>query len=116
MEPRHDGPWEHRSAPLGREQEELLVRYGLPGQHLSELAIGLDAFEALMMQRDLSMVKRIDARAERKAFYRHRFQDDPTALVAWRFARSPRTPAKKVKAEGVLPALPPGSGSADPLP
>jgi len=92
------------------------VRYGLPGQHLSELAIGLDAFEALMMQRDLSMVKRIDARAERKAFYRHRFQDDPTALVAWRFARSPRTPAKKVKAEGVLPALPPGSGSADPLP
>jgi len=83
------------------------------------------------MQRDLSMVKRIDARAELKkvghelvrvadelgAFYRHRFQNDPTALTAWRYARSPRTPAKKpvekVKDAGVLPALPPGSGSVD---
>jgi len=95
------------------------VRYRLPADHLGELAIGLDAFEALMMQRDLSMVKRIDTRAERKAFNRHRFQDDPTALVAWRFARSPRTPAKKpvekVKDAGVLPALPPGSGSTDPM-
>jgi len=118
---------------LGREQEELLVRHGLPAAHLGELAVGLDAFEARLIERDLTLVKRIDARAELKqvgrdlarvadelgAFNRHRFQDDPVALSAWRFARSPRTPARKVaepvKEENGLPALPPGSGSSGTL-
>jgi len=42
------------------------VRYGLPAQHLSELAIGLDAFEALMMPRDPSIVTGTVALAELK--------------------------------------------------
>lgn len=103
---------------LGREQEELLVRHGLPATHLGELAIGLDAFEALLMERSLVVVRRIEARARLKqvgrdlvravdelgAFNRHRFLDNPSALVAWRHARAPRTPARKATGEEGGPA------------
>jgi hypothetical protein len=115
---------------LGREHEALLVRRGLPEQHLDELDAGFQAFAALLNRRDDAAVARIGARSELSqlgrelsrvadqigAFLRHQYRNDPAALVAWEFARATHGRKKKVAAQpanGSAPQAPP-LGAGDP--
>jgi hypothetical protein len=114
---------------LGREQEELLLRHGLPVDHLDQLTSGLEQFVGLLGRRDEVKVARIDAGSQLKqlgrdlvraadeigAFNRHRYRKDPAALVAWRHARKLPKSARQAVSQagpqvgnGALPALPPG--------
>jgi hypothetical protein len=112
---------------LGREHEALLVRPGLPAEHLDGLDAGFQAFAALLNRRDDAAVARIGARSELSqlgrelsraadqigAFLRHQYRNDPAALVAWEFARATHGRKKKpAAAPAALPpqqALPPGA-------
>jgi hypothetical protein len=118
---------------LGREQEELLVRHGLPADHLDRLTSKLGTFSGLLGRRDEVKVARIDAGSQLKqlagelvrvadeigAFNRFRYQNDPAALVAWRHARKLPKSARQVVppvvpqvGNGALRALPPGQSDS----
>ncbi len=108
-----------------REQEELLLKYGLASGHLDTLATRLDAFEALVVRRVAATEARVastgalrDLRRDLLAIVdqlgainQHRFQGDEQALSAWLYARHPGLALKKVarNAPAEPLSLPPGS-------
>jgi hypothetical protein len=134
---RYPGPKQNQHEFLGgarlavetaREREELLVKFGLPAEHLAELAAGLDEFAGFLSRRNEAGRSSVAARAELRAvtkeilsvvrqlhsINRFRFRQDPAALAAWSTSADirvgPRKPAVTTQGEAPL-ALPPGPGA-----
>jgi len=108
------------------EREELLVKFGLPDDHLESLTTELNEFERLLGRRDEAGQSKVAALQELRrivrelrtvvmqlhSMIRFRFRNDDGALRAWVTAADIRIgPRKRPAVEGGTPAtltLPPG--------
>jgi len=116
-----------------RGQQELLVKYGLPEEHLDQVSRDLDEFAGLLAKRNEAGRSKVSARAALRqvageilvvirqlhVINRFRYREDPAALAAWTTSADigvgPRRKAEIPAGEAPL-ALPagedPGSRSA----
>jgi len=109
------------------EQEELLVRYGLPAEQLVQLSAGLDRFAGLLGKREAASRSHVGDRQQLRTLARdlklvvdqmhtinrYRFRKDRALMAMWQAARDLRVGFRKPEpaepASVSLLALPPGS-------
>lgn len=114
------------------EQEDLLVKFGLPADHLASLTAGLERFAGLMRARDEASRAHVGARVQIRSLARNlklvveqmhsinrfRFRKDPAQLAMWRSSRDLRVGTRKAAGTEVPPngplALPPAPDDVRP--
>ena len=112
------------AADTGSAHKELLARYGMPENFLTELGAALDRFEQALNEKHNGRAAHVGARAELEAvaaeimlivrqldaLNRFRFRKDAESLAAWKSARDvawplpPEKPVPPVAGEAQKPA------------
>jgi hypothetical protein len=106
------------AADTGSAHKELLVRFGMPENFLTELGTSLDRFEQALNEKHNGRAAHVGARAELEAvtaetmlivrqldaLNRFHFRKDAESLAAWKSARDVAWPLPPEK------AVPPGAG------
>lgn len=106
------------AADTGSAHQELLARYGMPENFLTELGAALDRFEKALNEKHNGRAAHVGARAELEAvtaeimlivrqldaLNRFRFRKDAESLAAWKSARDVAWPATPPVSEVEKPA------------
>ena len=102
------------AADAAVEHKEILIRYGMLDDFLTQLGSSLDRFEQVLNEKHVGRAAHVGARAELEsvtaeimlivrqldALCRYRFRKDAELLAAWRSARDVTWPLSPEKATG----------------
>ncbi|HEV2084406.1 MAG TPA: hypothetical protein VGR09_04940 [Gemmatimonadales bacterium] len=102
------------AADTGSAHKELLARYGMPENFLTDLGAALDNFERALNEKHMGRAAHVGARAELEAvtseimlivrqldaLNRFHFRKDAESLAAWKSARDVAWPAPPPAGEG----------------